>query len=126
MTDVTTKTKETREEVNQVFYLREEAKRLSHLIAEQSETIKDLKSEKFKRFNNEECWMYQDDEDDKLEELVCPVVISATDLIALINKGKEVDKKLENHKHMTVGLWTTDKPDMIPADIKEKYFWEIK
>ena len=37
---------------------------------------------------------------------------------------KRMDK-LEHHHTTTVGLWATDKPEKIPADIKEKYFFEI-
>lgn len=45
--------------------------------------IVDLKIEKFRRFNEEECWIYQEDGDNYLESLVCPVVISAKKLIEL-------------------------------------------
>ena len=45
--------------------------------------ISELKSIKFARFANEECWIYQGDGEDHLESLVCPVVISAEKLIEL-------------------------------------------
>lgn len=44
--------------------------------------VDDLHKQKFSRFNNEDCWIYQG-EDDHLESLVCPVVISASELIRL-------------------------------------------
>lgn len=44
--------------------------------------VADLNRQKFARFNNEDCWIYQG-EDDHLESLVCPVVISAKELIRL-------------------------------------------
>lgn len=51
--------------------------------------IADLRQRKFARFNNEDCWMYQGDGDDNLESLVCPVVISAYDLLQLINNANK-------------------------------------
>jgi hypothetical protein len=35
---------------------------------------------------------------------------------------KEQNKKLEHHKDTTVGLWATDRPDLIPKEIKELLF----
>jgi len=37
----------------------------------------------------------------------------------------EENKSLQHHKDTTVGLWATDRPDMIPDDLKEKYFFQI-
>jgi len=34
-------------------------------------------------------------------------------------------KKLLHHKDTTVGLWATDKPEMIPHALKEEYFFQI-
>jgi hypothetical protein len=45
--------------------------------------ITELKAERFHRFNEEDCWIYLDGEDNHLESLVCPVVITAEKLIAL-------------------------------------------
>jgi hypothetical protein len=42
-----------------------------------------LRTERFRNFNNDECWVYQGDGEDHLESLVCPVVISAQKLIEL-------------------------------------------
>ncbi|WP_111639961.1 hypothetical protein [Marinomonas shanghaiensis] len=42
----------------------------------------------FRRFNDEECWIWQGDGSDHLESLVCPVVISASDLMALIGQNR--------------------------------------
>lgn len=47
----------------------------------QANTI--LRTERFRRFNNDECWIYQGDGEDHLESLTCPVVISAEKLIEL-------------------------------------------
>ena len=44
----------------------------------------DLKVINFKRFNEDECWIYQGDGEDYLESLVCPVVICPKKLIELI------------------------------------------
>jgi len=48
-----------------------------------NERIVDLQVEKFRRFNDDECWVYQEDGENYLESLVCPVVISARKLIEL-------------------------------------------
>lgn len=42
-----------------------------------------LKCKKFAYFADQDCWIYQGDDDDQLESLVCPVVISAQDLLKL-------------------------------------------
>jgi hypothetical protein len=48
-----------------------------------NEEIIKLRMQKFAYFNEEECWIYQGDGTDELESLVCPVLISAKDLIEL-------------------------------------------
>ncbi|WP_067097885.1 hypothetical protein [Marinomonas atlantica] len=47
-----------------------------------------LRSRQFFGFNNEECWLWMGDGTDHLESLVCPVVISPVDLMALIQKSE--------------------------------------
>ena len=44
--------------------------------ARQAEKIGRLTAEKFRRFNNEECWIYQRNGENHLGTLTCPVVIS--------------------------------------------------
>jgi len=42
-----------------------------------------------------------------------------------IEKESEINernKKLEHHKDTTVGLWATDRPDLIPKNIKDLFF----
>lgn len=41
-------------------------------------------------------------------------------------KINEKIKLLEHHKDFTVGLWATDRPDMISKENKDKYFFEIE
>ena len=45
-------------------------------------------------------------------------------------KGKKTWREfileLEHHMATTVGLWATDRPDKIPKELKEKYFWELE
>ena len=36
--------------------------------------------------------------------------------------NEEKLKKLEHHKSTTVGLWATDKPEMIPEGLKKWFF----
>jgi len=47
--------------------------------------IRDLECIKFTRFNDDECWIFQDDGEDYLESLVCPVVLSKDKLIDLLS-----------------------------------------
>jgi len=47
--------------------------------------IDELKRKQFATFNNEECWIWQGDGDDQLHTLVCPVVISAAELQAILD-----------------------------------------
>lgn len=78
-------------------------KELEEIIRKREETIRDIvnmntyslselkeeRQRKFKKFNNEECWIYSTEEDNHLETLTCPVVISAVDLQELINIKNE-------------------------------------
>jgi len=54
---------------------------ISRLNAE----IAELKRSRFRRFNNEDCWIYQGDGTDNLEALVCPVVIRPDTLKRIID-----------------------------------------
>jgi len=47
--------------------------------------IDELKQRQFAQFNNEDCWIWQGDGDDQLHTLVCPVVISAAELQAILD-----------------------------------------
>lgn len=49
-------------------------------IIEHQATITILQNKKFARFHDDECWIYQGDDEDHLESLVCPVVISVAQL----------------------------------------------
>lgn len=60
----------------QIDYLTKEVMRLQKENAQ-------LFITRFKSFNNEECWIYQEDGDNYLESLSCPVVISAQKLMEL-------------------------------------------
>lgn len=57
-------------------------------IKDLQDTVETLREQKFARFSNEECWIYQEDGDNKLDTLVCPVVISPRTLQKLINQAK--------------------------------------
>lgn len=46
----------------------------------------------------------------------------------LLKKNAELKnevKRLEHFKTTTLGLWATDRPDIIPEDLKKEYFSEI-
>ena len=47
------------------------------------EKIGQLTDEKFRRFNNEECWIYQRSGENHLGTLTCPVVISPEALLSM-------------------------------------------
>lgn len=55
---------------------------IDHIKNLESE-VEQLRAVKFKRFNNEDCWIYQGDGEDHLESLVCPVVVSPQKMIEL-------------------------------------------
>lgn len=50
--------------------------------------VRELKREKFKKFRGEECWIWAGDASDKLETLMCPVVISPSDLLEIISRAE--------------------------------------
>ena len=45
---------------------------------------------------------------------------------SIFGKEAHTAKELEHHLTTTLGLWATDKPELVPKTIKEKYFFEIK
>lgn len=51
--------------------------------------VEELRITKFKRFYDNDCWIYQEDGNNNLESLVCPVVISPE---CLIEKEKEIER----------------------------------
>jgi len=52
--------------------------------------VEQLKAEKFRRFGNQDCWMYQGDGEDHLETLVCPVVIAPHKLIEIESQNQQL------------------------------------
>lgn len=46
----------------------------------------------FRRFHDDECWIYQEGEENWLESLVCPVVIKPTTLIDILKRAGENQK----------------------------------
>ena len=65
--------------------LKEKIKDIGYSYRRVEQERDELKILKFKKFNDEECWLYQGDGNDYLESLVCPVVISPEKLIDIIN-----------------------------------------
>lgn len=49
---------------------------IEHIKSLEAE-VAELRAIKFRRFSNGDCWIYQGDGEDHLESLVCPVVMSA-------------------------------------------------
>jgi hypothetical protein len=58
-----------------------EAKTADH--ARDYTKLKEVEAQKFARFANEDCWLWQGDGTDSLETLTCPVVISPQAMLAL-------------------------------------------
>ena len=65
--------------------LKEKIKDIGYSYRRVEQERDELRILKFKKFNDEECWLYQGDGNDYLESLVCPVVISPEKLIDIIN-----------------------------------------
>lgn len=65
--------------------LKEKIKDIGYSYRRVEQERDELRVLKFKKFNEEECWLYQGDGNDYLESLVCPVVISPEKLIDIIN-----------------------------------------
>lgn len=65
--------------------LKEKIKDIGYSYRRIEQERDELRILKFKKFNDEECWLYQGDGNDYLESLVCPVVISPEKLIYIIN-----------------------------------------
>lgn len=61
---------------------------IDHIKELQTEVLR-LKDIKLVHFNNDECWLWEGDGYDFPESLVCPVVMSADTLRALLNKRDE-------------------------------------
>lgn len=51
----------------------------------------ELRTRRFVRFNQEECWIYDMAGDNYLESLVCPVVISAIELSRILRISQLVE-----------------------------------
>jgi len=43
-----------------------------------------------------------------------------------VTQFEKEHKDLQHHKDTTLGLWATDRPDLIPKELKEKIFFQIK
>lgn len=57
-------------------------------LARTEGVVDDLRNKRFVRFGNEDCWIYDKDDDNDLESLVCPVVIDKDVLIELLSEGR--------------------------------------
>ena len=72
---------------NKLRFAADEIDSLRNAVKMMKKEIATLREQKFVRFNDEECWIYQGDGSDHLESLVCPVVISAGKLLELSTKS---------------------------------------
>jgi hypothetical protein len=70
--------------------LRERVKRSGRKNERLVGTIDNLRLKQFTRFAEDDCWIWQGDGSDSLETLVCPVVISASDLKAIIDQNNQL------------------------------------
>jgi hypothetical protein len=63
-------------------------------IATLETEIERLQKQKFRKFREDECWIYQGDGEDNLQSLVCPVVIAPDKLMALNERITELETAL--------------------------------
>tara|TARA_R110000822_G_scaffold58228_5_gene145758 strand:+ start:1798 stop:2286 length:489 start_codon:yes stop_codon:yes gene_type:complete len=75
--------------ISQNENLKEKIKDIGYSYRKVEEERDELRILKFKRFNEEECWLYRGDGEDYLDSLVCPVVISPERLITIKNMSAE-------------------------------------
>ena len=61
-----------------------------------SNTVADLKNTKFMKFNEDECWIYMEDDENNLDSLVCPVVIDPKVLMRLIGENEFKNNGLDD------------------------------
>jgi hypothetical protein len=64
-------------------------KTICHELRQCKQNLEDEKVKKFTRFNQEECWLFQDDGEDHLESLVAPVVVSPYKMQELLKARDE-------------------------------------
>lgn len=43
-----------------------------------------------------------------------------------LEQSKKQLRELEHYAHLSSHLWVTDRPDIIPSDLKDEYFFENK
>lgn len=62
-------------------------KEACHLIGKLEDEVLQLRSKKLKRFNDDECWIFNPEECSHPKSLVCPVVMSADDFRTLLKQA---------------------------------------
>jgi hypothetical protein len=105
-------------------------------IKNQEKLIADYRITKFTRFNNDECWIYDEDigDENHLESLVCPVVIRAKFLKELFDTLAMKDKCLasahaRNNIFIGLVLRLLEGDELIGSDwdyISEDEYQQIK
>ena len=86
------------------------------------EELEDLRTARLRRFSNEECWIYQEGEDNHLGSLVCPVVISAGNFRRAVREQAQfamekrssraaTDVLAERQRQIDVEGWTAEHDD---------------
>lgn len=68
------------------------------------EQVNEMRETQFRRFNNEECWIYHGDGEDYPESLICPVVISAEQLRAFLVAEKRI-AEVEQEREVAYENW---------------------
>lgn len=66
--------------------------------------VDEMRETQFRRFNNEECWIYQGDGEDYPESLIFPVVISAEQLRTFLAAERERDENISIIDAISNGL----------------------
>lgn len=84
-------------------------------IEQLTSEVAGLRIRKFTHFNNEECWIYDPNGENNLDSLVCPVVISPSDLQNVVmgaeerqrEKDADICEKRANKQFRSWG-WNTE------------------
>lgn len=63
-----------------------------------------LRIDRFKRFNEEDCWIYGGDGHDNLETLICPVVLQPQQLLEILQERDELKECLNDVRRLTKEL----------------------
>lgn len=87
-------------EVRRLEYIRESYDKaysvLQNILHREEEAHKETRLRRFTRFAEDECWIYDEEEDNDLASLVCPVVISPKYLKSVLDENAALRAHVES------------------------------